>query len=86
MEKTVTENRDRLPASDVALVEGAIAAARDAVKQDNLDAIRRATEELQKASYVIAEQLYKNSQANAANAASQNNESDDVKEGEVVDA
>ena len=65
-------------------VEAAIASVREAAKQDNVDTIRRATEELQKASHSMAEQLYKNAQANAANAASQNNKSDDVKEGEVV--
>ena len=55
------------------------------MQADNIDAIRRATEDLQKASHAIAEQLYKQSQADAANAAApgQNN---DVKDGEVVDA
>jgi molecular chaperone DnaK len=86
VEKTVAENRDRLSADDVSRVEAAIASVRDAAKQENLEAIRRASDELQKASHGVAEQLYKNSQANAANAASHNNKSDDVKEGEVVDA
>jgi molecular chaperone DnaK len=86
VEKTVNENRDRLPATDVSGVESAIAAVRDAVKVDDIDAIRRTTEELQKASHAIAEQLYKQSQANAASAASQQQpKDDDVKDGEVVD-
>jgi len=53
---------------------------------DNVEAIRRSTEELQKASHGIAEQLYKQSQANAANAAASAGQQDDVKDGEVVDA
>ena len=50
-----------------------------------LDAIRRATDDLQKASHARAEQLYKQSDADAANAASTKRD-DEVKEGEVVDA
>jgi molecular chaperone DnaK len=87
VEKTVNENRDRLPAGDVSRIEAAIAAVRDAVKAENLVDIRRTSEELQKASHAMAEQLYKNSQANAANAsAAPQNNNDDVKDGEVVDA
>jgi len=86
VEKTVNENRDRLPADDVSRIESAIASLRQTAAQDDLDRIRRASEELQKASHAMAEQLYKNAQANAANAASHDNKSDDIKEGEVVDA
>jgi molecular chaperone DnaK len=87
VEKTVNESRDRMPAPDVSRVESAIAAAREAAKGDDLSAIRRATEELQTASHAIAEQLYKQSQADAANAAgSPGQKNDDVKDGEVVDA
>jgi len=52
----------------------------------NLDAIHRATDELQKASHAMAEQLYKQSEANAAHAGASAKTDDDVKEGEVVDA
>jgi molecular chaperone DnaK len=87
VEKTVNENRDRLPAAEVSQLESAIAAAREAAKGDDPRAIRTATEALEKMSHGIAEQLYKQSQANAANAAAPpNTNTDDVKEGEVVDA
>jgi molecular chaperone DnaK len=86
VEKTVNENRDRLPAGDVQRIEIAINAVRDAAKGDNLDTIRRATDDLQKASHAMAEQLYKQSEANAANAAASTKKDDDIKEGEVVDA
>jgi len=84
VEKTVNENRDRLPATDVHRIEAAITALRDAAKGDDLDQIRRATDDLQKASHAMAEQLYKQSEANASAASARTD--DDVKEGEVVDA
>jgi molecular chaperone DnaK len=84
-EKTISENRDRLPAADVSRVESAIAALRDAAKGDDVAAVRRASEDLQKASHAIAEQLYKQSQADAAHASASSPHNDhDVKEGEVV--
>jgi molecular chaperone DnaK len=87
VEKTVNESRDRLPAGEVSQVESAIAAAREAAKGDDLGAIRAATDALQKVSHGMAEQLYTQSQANAANAAaSHDTKSDDIKDGEVVDA
>jgi molecular chaperone DnaK len=85
VEKTINENRDRLPATDVSRVESAIAAVRDAVKAENLASIRTASEELQKASHAIAEQLYKQ-QASGSAAQGSDRNNDDVKEGEVVDA
>jgi molecular chaperone DnaK len=86
-EKSVNENRDRLPADDVARVEAAVAAARDAAKGDDLAALRRATEELQRQSHQLAEQLYKQAQANQSTASAQSSQpADDVKDGEVVDA
>jgi len=87
VEKTVNESRDRLPAGEVSQVESAIGAAREAAKGDDLGAIRAATDALQKVSHGMAEQLYKQSQADAANAAaSPDTKNDDIKDGEVVDA
>jgi molecular chaperone DnaK len=94
VEKTINENRDRLPAVDVERVEKAISVVRDAVKGDNLETIRAASDELQKASHSIAEQLYRNqSQASGKNQSQASGHSqgpnaqhDDVVEGEVVDA
>ena len=83
VEKTVNENRDRMPAADVSRIEGAIAVVREAVKGDSLDVIRRATDDLQKASHAIAEQLY---QQQASRPRPQASETDDIKDGEVVDA
>jgi molecular chaperone DnaK len=87
VEKTVNEHRDRLAAGDVSRAESAIGAVREAIKKDDLDAIRRAAEELQKASHAMAESLYKAQAAGAgAQGAPAGETHDDVKEGEVVDA
>jgi molecular chaperone DnaK len=85
VEKTVNENRDRVAAGDVAAVETAINDVREAVKGDDLDAVKRATAALQHASHAMAEQLYKQQQANAAHAAAADHKSGDgVVDGEVV--
>jgi molecular chaperone DnaK len=86
VEKTLNESRDRLAVPEVARVEAAIAALRDAVNGDDLTRLKNATQELQKASHGMAEELYKQSQANAANAAGSRGKHDDVRDGEVVDA
>jgi molecular chaperone DnaK len=85
VEKTVNENRDRLPATDVTRLESAIAAVREAVKGDNPDTIRRSSDELQKSSHAMAEQLY-TGQAAGHKAQGRSQAEEDVKEGEVVDA
>jgi molecular chaperone DnaK len=86
VEKTINENRDRLPATDVSRVESAIAAVREAVKGDDVAAIRRTSDELQKASHAIAEQLYRQHQQASGPGAQGSDKNNDVKEGEVVDA
>jgi molecular chaperone DnaK len=88
VEKTVAENRDKLSAQDVATIEAAIAGARQAAQTDDLDALKRASDELQRASHTIAEQLYKGSQGapNAAGSHGSRGSSDpSVKDAEVVD-
>jgi molecular chaperone DnaK len=84
VEKTVNENRDRLPSIEVNKVESAIAAVREAVKGDQLSAIRAARAELEKASHGVAEQLYTQQASGKSAQASQTH--DDVRDGEVVDA
>jgi molecular chaperone DnaK len=92
VEKTINENRDRLPSAEVSRVEGAINAVREAVKGDNLEAIRRASDDLQKTSHAIAEQLYKQQAsgpfdgAQGRPGAQASEQNADIKDGEVVDA
>jgi molecular chaperone DnaK len=85
VEKTINEHRDRLPAVDVQRVEGAIAAVREAITGESLEAVQSASGELQKASHSIAEQLYKQ-QAPRQGAGPRSGERDEVVDGEVVDA
>ena len=82
----MNENRDRLPADDVARVEAAINAAREAAKGEDLAEIRKATAELQQRSHGLAEQLYKQGQTNQSAAGQSSQSQQDVKDGEVVDA
>jgi molecular chaperone DnaK len=85
-EKTINENRDRLPAVDVERVETAIASVREAITGENLEAVRNASADLQKASHAVAEQLYKQ-QAHAPHQGTgpQSGNRDEVVDGEVVD-
>ncbi|HEV3217099.1 MAG TPA: molecular chaperone DnaK [Vicinamibacterales bacterium] len=82
VEKTLGENRAKLPAGDAGRVEAAISELREALKTDDAAAIRRSTEALQHASHAMAEQMYKGTQAGSANDKDKN----DVKDGEVIDA
>jgi molecular chaperone DnaK len=58
VEKTLTDSRDRLPAGHVGSVESALAAARQTVAGEDVAAIRRSVDELQRASHAMAEALY----------------------------
>jgi len=86
VEKTINENRDRLPAVDVERIERAIGAVREAVEGENLEAVRNASADLQKASHAIAEQLYKQQGQAPHEGAGHGKERDEVVDGEVVDA
>jgi molecular chaperone DnaK len=86
VERTVNENRDRLPADEVGRIEAAINALREASQGEGLEAIRRATDQLQGLSHAMAEQLYKRGQTAGAAGGATHDKHDDVREGEVVDA
>jgi molecular chaperone DnaK len=87
VEKTVNENRDKAPAGVVSQAEAAISEVRRAIETDDVAAIKRATEALQRASHGLAEVLYK---ARTAGDGSHDHESGasgaNVKDAEVVDA
>jgi molecular chaperone DnaK len=86
VEKTINENRDRLPAVDVERIEHAIGTVREAIKGESLEAVRSASADLQKASHAIAEQLYKQQGQAPHEGAGHGKERDEVVDGEVVDA
>ena len=58
-EKTVAENREKLPADDVAAAEKAIEAVRKATESGDRETIEKAVRELTQASHKLAESLYK---------------------------
>src|SRR5207253_1212622 len=55
VEKMLNENRDKISGSDVSNLESAISEARKAMEQGGTDNIKRATENLTKASHKLAE-------------------------------
>ncbi len=66
VEKTLNENREKVPVGEISTIEAAIAKVREAIKGDDAAAITRASDELQKASHAMAEALYKAQQATGA--------------------
>jgi molecular chaperone DnaK len=62
-ERTLREHGDKIPAEDKQSIETALGTARDALKSDDLERIKRAEEDLQKASHKLAEVMYREAQA-----------------------
>jgi molecular chaperone DnaK len=90
VERTVNENREKLPVGELSKADAALAAVRAAVQADDLAAIKRATEQLQRASHAVAELLYKAAQQTSPGATGSTGTTgttgSNVKDGEVVDA
>src|SRR4051812_31773113 len=96
VEKTVNENRAKLPVGDLSAIDAALAEIRKVAQTDDLAAIKRATDDLQRASHAMAELLYKASQGSQGSEGSEGSQrsqgsrgsqgSSGVKDGEVVDA
>jgi molecular chaperone DnaK len=57
-EKVLGENRDKLPGSDRAPLEQAIAEGKDALQSDDLDRMKAAVEAVTQASHKVAEAMY----------------------------
>ena len=64
-EKLLKENRDKVSEADAKGVEEAIEGARKAMADNNLDAIKAASEQLERATHVVAEAMYKSTAAAA---------------------
>ena len=62
-EKTLGEIGDKLPESDLAEVKAGIEKLKETVKSNDVEAIKRDTEALEKAFYALSEKLYKQSGA-----------------------
>ena len=61
-ERTLREHGDKVPAEDRQAIEAAMTEAREALKSDDLERIKRAQEELTKASHKLAEAMYREAQ------------------------
>jgi molecular chaperone DnaK len=84
-EKTVSDNREKLPVGDLSRTEAAIADVRKALEGDDLGRIKSATDALQAAVHALSEQLYKAAQQGAPSGTN-NTQDSSVKDAEVVDA
>ena len=89
VEKTINENREKLPAGELSNAEAAVAEVRRVIQTDDPAATTRATEELQRVAHVLAESLYKGTQGSTGSqgtTGSRSRGSAKVKDAEVVDA
>ncbi|QMU99288.1 molecular chaperone DnaK [Borrelia sp. A-FGy1] len=87
-EKSLKEHGDKITSQDKQAIENKIKELKDALEGSEVSLIKSKTEELQQASYKIAEVMYKDAQANAENQGNtQNNTGSESKEAdyEVVD-
>ena len=90
-EKMLNENREKIPVSDIKPIEDALAAAKEALKSEDMDKIRQAVETLTKASHRLAEVMYRQAKEKQAPGAPSDGGEPQAKsgaapEGEVVDA
>jgi molecular chaperone DnaK len=81
-EKTLRELGEKVPAADQESIEKKISELREAIKGDDINQIKRLTEELQQASYALSQQLYAQQQAGQAEGQAKGGGED---EGEVVE-
>jgi molecular chaperone DnaK len=84
VEKAVADNREKVPVGELSKTEAAIAEVRKAMQSDDLAAIKRASDELQRASHAMAEHLYKQGQQQPGPTPSE--PGSNIKDAEVVDA
>jgi molecular chaperone DnaK len=91
VERQLAEHGDKVEASDKSAIEEAIKEVREALKGDDLDRVKRASESLTRASHKMAEVLYKEASQSKAGAGSEPGPADGkaktkTAQGEVVDA
>jgi len=83
VERTLNEHRGKLTPEDARRVENAVSDLREALKGEDLGAIRRMSDALQQASHAMAEQMYKQKENGPGSAP---RGTPHVQDGEVVDA
>jgi molecular chaperone DnaK len=93
-ERTLSEHGSKLGESDRKAVDDALAEAKESLKTDDVDRMKRAQEALSKASHKLAEIMYREAQSQAqpgptgqpGDGAQPSGRPSGPKEGEVVDA
>jgi molecular chaperone DnaK len=89
-ERTLREHGDKIPAEDKQSIEAALNTVREALKSDDRERIKRAEEDLQKASHKLAEVMYREAQAKSQPSGAPGGAGDGAQEGgqkgDVVDA
>jgi molecular chaperone DnaK len=92
-ERTLSEHGSKLAEADRKAIDDALAEAKEALKTEDLDRMKRAQETLSKAAHKLGEIMYREAQAQAGQASGQNagsqpsgGQPSGPKEGEVVDA
>ncbi len=65
-EKTLNENREKIPISEISPIEEGISEGKKALESQDMDRIKKAMDQLTKASHNLAEVMYKEAQARAA--------------------
>jgi len=65
-EKTLNENREKIPVSEISPTEEALSEGKKALESQDMDRIRKAMDQLTKASHKLAETMYKEAQARSA--------------------
>jgi molecular chaperone DnaK len=68
-EKTLDENREKIPVSEISAIEEGLSEGKKALESQDMDRIKRAMDQLTKASHKLAEAMYKEAQARAASSA-----------------
>jgi molecular chaperone DnaK len=85
-ERTLSEHGAKLAEADRKAVDDALAEAREALKGEDLDRMKRAQEGLTQASHKLAEVMYREAQATQQGSAKADGPTAGPREGEVVDA
>jgi len=85
-ERTLAEHGGKLGEADRKAIDDALAEAKEALKADEVERMKRAQETLTKASHKLAEAMYREAQAGKSGATQGPTGPSGPKEGEVVDA
>jgi molecular chaperone DnaK len=85
-EKALSEHGDKVGEAERTAIENAIASAKEAIKGDDVDAIKSKTEALAQASMKLGEAMYKAQQAQGAEGAPPGGDGSAPKDENVVDA